>query len=234
MSYASQRRADGIKGSGGMDFQFRQRVAEHYATSASLKSTFQKILIIQCLLLISSLFLVKIILTRNLIMLLLVSAVGNLLSILIGFCGRSKTSSNLMRLNSAVIVTLCMFPLVLYLFLVYTNKDQLNTHGLIITHSILILIADLFAAVYSRNMVLCWSKGNEYKYKQQNWDMIIFGRHLYTDIYSTLVRMWNKSVLQNQVYIAVGLKPSSMYMILWRFSISISSLFYYLNSFTSR
>ena len=165
MSSATQRGADGIKGSGGMDYKFRQRVAGHYATSASLKSTFQKILIIQCLLLTSSLFLVKIILTRSLIILLVVSAIGNLLSILIGFCGRSNTSSNLMRLNSTVIVTICMFPLVLYLFLVYTNKDQLNTHGLIIAHSILVLVVDLFVAVYSRRMSNCWSKGNEYKIK---------------------------------------------------------------------
>ena len=165
MSSGTQRRADGIKGSGGMDYQFRQRVAEHYATSASLKSTFQKILFIQCLLLTSSLFLVKIILTRSLITLLVVSAVGNFLSIVIGLCGRSKTNSTLMGLNSTVVITMCMFPLVLYLYLVYTNKDQLNTHGLIIIHSILMLIADLFVAVYSRKMINCWRKVNENKSK---------------------------------------------------------------------
>ncbi|KAI6655010.1 hypothetical protein LOD99_2299 [Oopsacas minuta] len=158
-----------LRGSGGMDYQFRQRVPEHHARSASLKSTYKKILLLQCLLLASSLFIMKISFgNTSLIILLIISVVGNLLSVLIGACGRSNTSSTLMKLNGTIVVALCMFPLILYLFLISIYPYRLKTTGMIVMHSILLLIADMFVAVYSRMMVNCWNKAKEYKYQTSN------------------------------------------------------------------
>ena len=159
----------GPRGSGGMDFKYRQKVPEHHARSAALKSTYNKILLVQNLLLASSLILLKVIYRDgSLVSLLMISASGNLLSILLGFFGRSRTSTVLMKLNSTVVVTLCMAPLMLYLFLFAFDSPQLKTNAIVIVNSILIVIVDVFAGVYSRMMVNCWNKANEYKLKTSN------------------------------------------------------------------
>ena len=156
----------GLRGSGGMDFQYRHQVPEHHARSAALKSTYSNILLIQNLLLASSLIMLNIIYKNgSLITLLIVSVSGNILSSLLGFFGRSRTSTILMKLNSTVIVTLCMPSLILYLFLLASDSSRLKINALVIINSILVLIVDAFVGVYSRMMVNCWNKAKEYKSK---------------------------------------------------------------------
>ena len=162
----SQPRASPAPGSGGMDYQFRQKVASHHEKSASLKSGFFKLIIFQSAFLLTSLWLVKLLWKESLIILLLISAAGNMLSLLLGYCGRSKTSTILMRINSVLLVTVGMSPLILFIFLLVISPKRTNTSILVIINSIIVIFVDMFGAVYSRMMANCWNGANEYKRKK--------------------------------------------------------------------
>ena len=165
---SSDSSSKGLRGSGGMDFQYRQQVPEHHARSAALKSTYRNILLVQNILLASSLILLKsVYMNGSLTILLIISLSANVLSALLGFFGRSRTSTFLMKLNSTLTVSLGMAPLVLYLFLFATDPSRLKTNGLVLINSLIVFVVDGFVAVYSRMMVNCWKKANEYKLKTQ-------------------------------------------------------------------